>query len=429
MNPQVEAARHALATAQSRLMEARFAHIPTGSLDLLMAPAPRVECALPDYIVTTASPEERASKEWRARHCLTTPSLSTAQLVGIDGFFVRFEMTFLWPIFTFGKIGAAKEAAEAGIRAGQGTLAKTRADLELQVARAYYGLKLARELRSMLDEGKEHIVKAIRRIKEDLDEGKGSSTVTDLRRLQVLDAEVDARRLEAERGEALALAALRALLPGLGQFDIDEEPLDFAPSELKPLADYQEMARRSRPEVHLLEGALQARTAALKAQKAMFLPDLVLVGKLSYAYTSSADMPHNAFYNNPLNGLGFGGGLALRLTWDYGLKVARLRRAEAELREAKASRQALLAGIVLEVEKARAEAAEARARLKVLEKGERAAKAWLEAIAQKHAVGLAETREFADALGAFFQMRLRWLQAVHDACVAQGTLRRATSGE
>jgi outer membrane protein TolC len=195
------------------------------------------------------------------------------------------------------------------------------------------------------------------------------------------------------------------------------------------VADYLRRAHHLRPELRLIDAGLAARRAALDLQKASFYPDFLLVGRLSYAYTSSADTPQNAFFSNPLNGWGLGGGIAMRLSWDYGMKAARLTRARADLREAEALRRAALGGIDLEVEKARAELEEAVARVTVTRKGERVAEAWLTAVAHSHALGLAETRDFGDALGAFFQMRLRWLQALYDARAAEAALMKAAGTE
>ncbi|HEY3356938.1 MAG TPA: TolC family protein, partial [Polyangia bacterium] len=359
------------------------------------------------------------------------PAKPTPRFVGFAGIFLRTEVNLAWPIYTFGKLSSAIEAARAGVTAGQGRLAQARAQVELQLKQAYYGLKLARELKGTIDEGKGHLDSAYKQIKEQLDEGKGAATVTDLRRLQVLLADVDSRRLEVLRGEALALAGLHALIPvGLPRdFDIDEEPLEGPPEAVKPLDDYLHVASMRRPEVKMLDAAVAARRAAIGVQKGTFYPDVLLVARFSYAYTSSADTPQNSFFSNPLNGLGFGGGLALRLSWDYGLKLARLSKARAELLETQALRRQALGGIDLEIAKARLELDEAQHRIDVTHKGERAAQAWLNAVAQNFGIGLAETRDFSDALMAFFQMRLRWLQALFDAQIAHASLIKAAGAE
>ena len=54
-----------------------------------------------------------------------------------------------------------------------------------------------------------------------------------------------------------------------------------------------------------------------------------------------------------------------------------------------------------------------------MDKGQKAGKAWISAVAQNFAVGLAEARDLSDALVAFFGMRTRYLQAVFDLHVAR----------
>jgi outer membrane protein TolC len=78
------------------------------------------------------------------------------------------------------------------------------------------------------------------------------------------------------------------------------------------------------------------------------------------------------------------------------------------------------------VRKAYGELTEAQARTEAVHKGERAGKAWISAVAQNFAVGLAEARDLSDALVAFFGMRARYLQAVYDFNIATSTLARAT---
>jgi outer membrane protein TolC len=86
-------------------------------------------------------------------------------------------------------------------------------------------------------------------------------------------------------------------------------------------------------------------------------------------------------------------------------------------------------GIELEVERARTDLEEALNRIEVTREGERVAKQWLKAVSEKHSAGLAESKEVGDALNAFFQMRLRWLQAIYDARMAEAHLTRATGAE
>jgi len=78
------------------------------------------------------------------------------------------------------------------------------------------------------------------------------------------------------------------------------------------------------------------------------------------------------------------------------------------------------------VEKAYTEMREAEQRLKTVQKGEKAARQWIAAIMQNISVGLAETKDFSDALLAFFQARVRCLQGLYDHNIAVASLTRVS---
>src|SRR5258708_22473042 len=117
---------------------------------------------------------------------------------------------------------------------------------------------------------------------------------------------------------------------------------------------------------------------------------------------------------------------ALRMQLDLGPRLARATRVSAEAAEMGFRRSEALGGIDLEVRKAYGEVTEAGERVKAVQKGEKAAKSWISAVAQNFALGLSEARDLTDALLAFFNMRYRYLQAVFDYNLPLPSLTRAT---
>jgi outer membrane protein TolC len=114
---------------------------------------------------------------------------------------------------------------------------------------------------------------------------------------------------------------------------------------------------------------------------------------------------------------------------DLGVKNARAVRVRAEAEEAYHRRREALGGIVFEVRRAYHDLIEAQARLEALRRGERNGKAWLTSVAQNFAAGLAEARDFADALKPYFELRIRALQAIYDVNLAAAALGRAVGGD
>ena len=408
-NPGLAAGGRATTAIRAQLGEAQRSWLPTGELTSLLAPSPKIKCA-PD-----------------AYSCITTPDIKDATLK-LDGVFTRTQITFVQPVYTFGKISAGIEAAEAGIEASRSREQGLAAELELNIRKAYFGFKLAREIESTLKEGLGYVEQAETMVQKDLDEGGGNMTITDKLRLQSTRAEVEAQILEVGRGTQIAQAGLRALIgpEGPSSFNIDKQALQKLTVPQRPLAFYEEQARLTRPEVRALDYLVRSRRKLADLEWAKQLPDLAIVGTATYAFASSVENPQNAFANDPYNTLSGGLAAALRMPLDFGQRNARASKALAEAEETAFKRREALGGIGFEVSKAFIELTEASSRIEALGKGEKISRRWLTAIVQKMDLGLAETREVTDALKSYFTMRAKYLQAVHDFNIAAAALGRAT---
>jgi outer membrane protein TolC len=425
-NPSIRAGAAATQAMQAQVLEARRNWYPQGDLTSFVAPVPRVECEGPHQTAVPGGDYQRETD------CVTTnasPSHAALQyLTQFAGAWSRTDLKLVQPIYDFGKISAGVSAAEAGVAATTGKGDGARADVELNVRKAYWGLKLARELRSMLEDGEGYLDSAQKRVEKELAAATGSTTVTDRLRLRTVRTEIEVRLLEAKRSEEIARSGLRALLGVEAPADLDVDDEDFEPLEIaeRPMSYYEEQARYSRPEVRALDFAVKAKRALADLEHRKLYPDLVLIGTASIAYAPTIDAPQNAFSYNPFNGVGGGIAAALRLPLDFGPKLARGARTRAEAEEIAGEREAALGGVVFEVRKAFLELSEAKSRLGEVAKGEKAGKAWVAAVTQSFAVGLADARDLSDALLQSFKMRTFSLQAVYDLNVAAAALSRAT---
>jgi outer membrane protein TolC len=410
-NPGLQANAAAISASEAQVTEAKLNWLPQGDLLSILAPSPNIQCSMGvRNCVETTSPEARITD------------------VSWNKVFTRTEVKLIQPIFDFGKISAGIDAAEAGVGVSRQKEAGARADIELNVRKAYYGLKFARDVLDMLDEGSGYVDDAQKRLDKDLANGTGNVSVTDKLRMRTVRAELDARILEAKRLQGLARDSLRTLLGSEAPTDIDVDDEEFEPPEVKEraVAYYEDLAKANRPEVRLLEYAVKAKSALADLERRKEYPDVVLIATGVFAYAQTVDDPQNAYYSHYFNSRSAGLAAALRMQLDLGPKIARARRTEAEAMEITHRRSEALGGILLEVRKAYAEAGEASSRVAAMDKGQKAGKAWISAVAQNFAVGLAEARDLSDALVAFFGMRTRYLQAVFDLYVARSSLTRAT---
>jgi outer membrane protein TolC len=414
-NPQLEAAAHAVTAAEAQWREAVRAWIPQFEVQGVLSASPDIRC-----MNGMGQPD--------VKNCVQTTNVDASLSAIGAGVFGRIELKGGMPLYTFGKLDAVKALATAGVHAARYKTDLTRAELELNVKKAYFGAKVAREILQTVAEGRSRLTEAIDKLEADFDKGEGDASQIDVLRLKAAAAQVDARTLEAEKGLELARAAL-VILAGDAEgtpLDVDDAPIE--PIELPARTDarYLELARTDRVESRLLGVAVAAKKQQLELEIARYYPDLALVGTATYAKATTSDDPQNAFYNDPYNGYGFGVALAIKGTLDYHMKVPRVDKLRAELAELEAHRRAAQGGISLEARKALADLREAQKRLPILQRGKRASRSWLIAITQNFSIGLAEAKDFSDALLAYFEAELRTLQAIYDHDIAVAQLARVT---
>jgi outer membrane protein TolC len=405
---------------EAQLSEARRSWQPTGEILSLLAPVPDLRCEPVDPVPPGVDPRDV---------CLRTNITETS--TSFSGIFTRTELRLVQPLFTFGKISAGKEAATYGVAASKSQTQGVAAELGLNVRRAYYGVKLAREIASIFEEGYGYLDDAQKEIDKQLSDGTGDVTPSDRLRLRALRADIEARRLEVEKLGGDARAGLRALLGAEAPADleVDEEPLELLEVPNRPLKQYEEAARQHRPEVNALANLAAAKRSLADLERRKQYPDLVLMGTATYARASSIDNPQNAFFNDPFNVASVGLAAAVRMPLDIGVRNARAAQVAADADETEYKRREALIGINFEVQRAYGALEEVKKRLVAVRAGERAAKAWITAISQNFATGLAEAKDFQDALVQFFLLRVRVLQAVFDHNVAVAALSRVTGTE
>jgi len=431
-SPTLRASDAATEAMTAQVDEAHRYWLPTGEITSLITALPEIKCDTRTLVVPNDTDGKAVPRQDVCLHTANNPQKNPWETItNLAGVFWRTELKLVQPVYDFGKISAGVQAAEAGVAAMRGKTAITRAEIDVQLSKAYWGLKYAREARAMLEEGEGYIDQAQKKVDKDLAEGSGNTTVTDRLRLRTVRAEVEVRLLEAKRQEGVALSGVRALLGPQAPADADVDDGAFEATEVadKPVDFYEDQARRDRPEAQALQNLVKAKHALAELERRKLYPDLALVGTAAYAYAPTVDSPNNAFLNNPFNTRSFGLAAALRIPLDFGPKLARADRLRAEADESALRQDEAWQGIRFEVQKAYAELAEARTRLDEVRKGEKAGKAWVAAVTQNFSVGLAEARDLSDALLQYFKMRGFALQATFDVNVAAVTLARVSGGE
>lgn len=393
--PRARMARGDADTAAARLAEAEALKYPRIKASMFGTASPKINCLDPDC--THTDPQNFAFR--------------------YDGVYAGGQLDITQPLYTFGKASHGFAAAKAGVDAQKLLADEAAGDLAVDGARAYWGVKLARELGYMLDDGIEEIAKAVKQMEEQT--GKDAPTPQDKQRLAVLLAEAKVQRADARAAERQALAGLRALT-GIADADVDDEPLAAVEHALPGGATGSD-----RPQARAARKGAFAADELVEFAGAGYFPDLSLEGTAQLARAQGVDDAPSALAYDPYNRSYAQLALVLRWTLEPWSVHAKVVRAEAEARRAHALDDLAASGARYDAETAFAEAESAKEKLDAATEGEKAGHAWVVSILQASAIGAVEAKDFADAYIAWFTMRTRVAQAAFQWNVAVVRLGRA----
>jgi outer membrane protein, multidrug efflux system len=402
-NPAARAANAERAGAEATANEARGARWPRIQVTTFVAPSPNINCDNPDC--TRTSPVDFALR--------------------FDGVFAGARLEVFQPVYTFGKLDAARDAADnaVGLQAALGE--RVKGDMVVEATRAYFGVAFARELVAMLDDGQKQIAKAKASLVERLEKGDDEVTVQDRLRIEAFETEVILRLSEAREHEATAIEGLRALCADRN-VDIADSTLVATEQPLGEPEHHLQEAEAHSPELSAARYGVKALERKGDLERARWWPDLLVVAGASIARAQGVDEPPSAFANDPFNATRAELALVLRWNIEPAMQAARVERSEAEQVRGQELGKAARLAVEFAVRDAYNRAQQAGARLDAARKGEKSARGWVASMLSADAVGTASSRDMADAYLAYFTLHSRVLQSAYEWNVALATLARAS---
>jgi multidrug efflux system outer membrane protein len=355
----------------------------------------------------------------------TLSSRNITALGNLQPFF-GFGISGVVPLYTFGKIETALDAAEANVRVSEWDMEKWRQQMRMDVRRAYYGLQLARDAKYVIDDAKGRLDKGIQGVKDKIAKGDTNVGDVDRLRLETFRQEIAAQSLQAPKGEAYALAALRFITGVQTNFDIVDEPLKVPDRPLVAVVQYLAAARVLRPDVNMARAGVVARKRLVEYNRAKLFPDLGLGLGADFLSTPSAVPQQNLFANDPFNHFYYYFGFGLRWSLDLLPQAARTDQAQAQLEETRALERLALGNAMYEVEKAYADAVEAKTREETWDKAEHETKEWISIVEDHIDLGTWDERALMEPLRAYGNARVQHLYALMDYNIAMSSLALAS---
>lgn len=344
--------------------------------------------------------------------------------MGIDnaGYLFKSNVDFLYPIYTFGKLGSIKDAADRGVMAAEANLEAKKIEISLRIAEAYYSYILFNNILSILNDGEKRLIDARKKLKGLLEREEGNVTEKDLYKLDYYSSELYFRISETKKGIGLAKSAIVTLCDLSEDIEIKYEDLEDGSAIEMDLNGYIKSAKEKRYEIRALKELKNSLELLARAQKRAYYPDIFIGGGLRFSHSNLDFDETNPWIRDDFNYLGFAIGLGARINLDIGVKYGKEIQSYAQFMKYQYLEEALAGAIEMQTRKVYAEYVEAKDNYETYKTGERAAKKWLTTETMNYNIGLGDTKGLIDALVAYAQSGIMRSRSAYDMKIKKITL-------
>lgn len=345
----------------------------------------------------------------------------------LTGVFARGIFSVIQPIFTFGEIGGLREAAASNVKVEEAKVEETSGEVVRKVKEFYYGHLLARDLLSLVEEVRDELDDAKRKVRKMLAQGSETVDETSLYKLEAFTSTVESGLNQARKSVRLSMGALKFAM-GLKpdeDFDLADAHIALDLKRLERLPFYQERSAALRPEFRQIKEGLKALQALVDVEESKYFPKLFIGFFADVADATNRDDLNNPFVIDPLNHET--GGVAVGFKWalDFGIR-GRIAEARAEREKVLHKQTFAEQGIPLEVQKAHEEVQETEKNIKATENSYRFARKWLVAAVANFDLGVGDAEEIFKALEQYAKTRAENYKQMFAYNMALANLERAS---
>jgi outer membrane protein TolC len=323
---------------------------------------------------------------------------------------------FSLPLFAGGRIKYGIQSAKYLLEAAKLNAGSDKNEIAYNISQAYVNLFKASQVVRVLNE---NLVTSQKRDADFLNkENNGIIARNDRLKAQLQTSDIELQLLEAENNYNIANMNMNLLL-GLPEQTIIEVDSSFINQQVdvKTFSDYQQQALQNRKDVQALGFQQRAAELATKSAKAENLPTLALTG----GYVA-ADIPNFLTVTNAVNA-GVGIQYNLANLWKSNAVLKQSRARETQLT---ASKELLMDGVKLEINRDYQNAFVAKKKIEVYEKSERQAEENYRITKNKFDNSLVTITELLDANVALLSTKINVLNAKADAALAYRKLLETT---
>ena len=330
--------------------------------------------------------------------------------------FTKFQVSAVQPVFTWGAINKAVEAAKLGAEAAQHSFDAKQADLELRLFDLYYSYILALEIERLLDEAQGKVNQIERQINDMKEEGDSSLDESEVFKFEIYKSEFEIQKAEVEENMRFVTETWNYVLRN--EEGTVYEPqirfLDPVSSDIESLTFYQDAAFNNRPELEALRVGEDATETYITSLKKQNLPGLYLAGYINFANTPNRPRQSNPFIQNNTNLFNGGFGFTIRQKLNFFSIKANIERSRIELKKVSLAQDAAKDGIMLEVNNNYRQASLADVKVEQTDEALVTSKKWLRQEQLDYDFGMGEVKDLIDAMRKELELKLQLKQRIFE---------------
>ncbi|HEY1418514.1 MAG TPA: TolC family protein [Myxococcaceae bacterium] len=425
--------RSELAAAEAdRAIATSIRWLPEFSMNMGAGVVPGARLVTTPHAVADLDPNGKPTGTFHTDYRTDPKNVSDAEGtnrgLGDLGPFWRVEINALQPIYTFGRIEAANDAADSGARARKFLVDDTANAIRTRVVTLVMGIRLTTRLLAIASDVQGALKEADARVQKSLKANDGEITPEDRYRIEIFRSQLNQRVADGERALRVArvgLAATLAMEPD--QLQLRDDPLPDT-SQIKPpdLVAALSDSDRQRPDLKALDNGILAKEADVKATRAELFPQIGIIGQFAYSRAPGRDTITNPYIGDYFNALTIGAVLGIKQNLSFWTVITRTNKKEAELDTLRKQRAGAVRAIHVEVETAVADLNAAITKREASAKAVAAGRSWFRSATLNFGVGVGDGRDLIDAYRGYAEAQYGDAQATFDLLAAQARLEQVT---
>lgn len=343
------------------------------------------------------------------------------------GLFTRLRITGVQPVFTWGAVKKAIDAAQIAVKATEQEYETTRSELELRLYELYYSYVLALEIERLLNDADDKIGQIERALNKQLEEDPNQVDESDEFKFKVFKATFGIQKEEVVQSLNYVKETWNYVLRN--ELDNIYEPstrfLDPYEDGLNGITFYQNSATVNRPELRRLEFGKEALERYIDSKKAANLPGLFFGFTTTFASTPIRPRQPNPFISTPENTFNTAVGFTIRQNLNFLQAKTGFERSRLEVKRLDFLKSAAQDGIILQVNEAYRDAAVAEAKIQRTDEALKITKEWLRMEQLDYDFGVGEVKDLIDAMKQELELRLSEKQSFFEYNTAVAKLNKS----